>query len=987
MRHPRLLALFAFLLFTFAIVSVGGAAGTRPPIEWNPAKVEYSIGNGAGPSEDLVVTVTSWEDLSDVDLWVVPELANFVTVTPDHFTTMTAGTPYPVRLRFSVAPGAIPQVYSGTIHLRVGTATIPLPLPVSVDVDYGDLVIPPTTKVLTQAASATLITIETTPEGRALTFSDVSPEITGLAPGDVLVLNTCTAAPMGFLGRVIGVETTADGVVVLTGPATLEDAISEGTVLLDRDLGPDDVAARAPGQTGGLVPQRREIESLQPELMAEPQMLTFYVDDLVLYDADGDPETTADQLMADGSIGVGVGFDFSLGISGGQVRHFRTVVQAREEVELTLHLDVPLGEEFQREKLIGEPTYYSSIVVWAGFVPLVFVPQLRNHVEFEGSASAGIETKIIQDATLTLGVQYDDGSWSPVSDFTPNLDWEEPQFTLGCEVKGSIGPQFNLLLYGVVGPYVEVDGYAQLNVDLLPALAWELYGGVEASAGARVDVLGRTLVEEEFPTLVGFRTLLAHWEQPNLGTVAGQVTDAVTHQPLAGVAVEVRRGDGTLAATASTNAGGAYSVSVAAGEYRADFSKSGYLAAHYFGVDVVADQTTYLETVLQIDTAHSGPGIVAGHIYNALSGAGVAGVGIDLRAGINTTTGAIVTSTTTGIAGAYRIQDLAAGNYTAEVRGGGYLTTHFGVICIGGQETAHQDATITPILPPGQTRIVLTWGAWPYDLDSHTTGPLPDGGRFHMYYPYAQANGGSPWPGYVQLDLDDVTSYGPETTTLLQQLPGVYRFMVHDYTNRYSGSSTALSSSGALVRVYREEGLVHSFPVPTGQGGTLWTVFEMDGNTITPVNSFSYTSNPGGINLLASDEPFDWSALPAKEGLGGGQGPGGSGRDAGAEGAASGVDEATPVAFALHPVAPNPVSGPVTIRFDLPTATTLCLEVHDAQGRVVRRLTSGEQAPAGRRAVIWDGRGERGEALQPGVYFVRFQAGGYQATRRAVVMR
>jgi hypothetical protein len=333
------------------------------------------------------------------------------------------------------------------------------------------------------------------------------------------------------------------------------------------------------------------------------------------------------------------------------------------------------------------------------------------------------------------------------------------------------------------------------------------------------------------------------------------------------------------------------------------------------------------------------------------------------------------------------MEGLQAGNYTVELRGSGYLTTHFGVVCVGDLETPDQDATITPILPPGQTRIVLTWGAAPPDLDSHTSGPLPDGSRFHMYYPYAEANSGSPWPIYVTLDLDDVSSYGPETTTILQQIPGVYRFLVHDYVNRFSTNSTALSGSGAVVRVYREQGLVASFPVPTGQGGTLWTVFEMDGDQIVPKNELGYASNPGGILAAGPEDQFDWSNLPLKEQMQSAPDAVQANRRRPVSAVATGASEDLPLAFSLHPLAPNPVASWNTIQFDLPVAAQVHLELYDVQGRRIRTLAGYEQKPAGRHVVSWDGRSDRGEALQPGIYFVRLEAGDYRAVRRAIVAR
>ena len=247
-----------------------------------------------------------------------------------------------------------------------------------------------------------------------------------------------------------------------------------------------------------------------------------------------------------------------------------------------------------------------------------------------------------------------------------------------------------------------------------------------------------------------------------------------------------------------------------------------------------------------MDTEHAGPGNVSGFVVNAISGAGVPGLTVSLRPGLNTLSGNIVATTTTASNGAYAFSNLAAGNYTAEASGTGFTKTYFPVLCIGGTSTSNQNGVITPIIPSGQTRIVLTWGATPSDLDSHFTGPLADGSRFHMFYPFADTSG-SPWPNIVRLDLDDVSSFGPETTTLLQQIDGVYRFSVHDFTNRNSLTSSGLSNSQAQVRVFRGADLVATFNVPLGQPATLWTVFEMNGSTIVPVNNMSFQSNPESI--------------------------------------------------------------------------------------------------------------------------------------------
>jgi hypothetical protein len=116
-----------------------------------------------------------------------------------------------------------------------------------------------------------------------------------------------------------------------------------------------------------------------------------------------------------------------------------------------------------------------------------------------------------------------------------------------------------------------------------------------------------------------------------------------------------------------------------------------------------------------------------------------------------------------------------------------------------------------------------------------------------------------PDPGFVNLDLDDITSYGPETITIEQVIPGTYRYLVHDYTNKGSTSSSALSNSGANVKVYDQTGLIGTYNVPPNQGGTVWAVFELDGSTgvITNLNDMYYESNPSYVNTLSGFQ-LEW---------------------------------------------------------------------------------------------------------------------------------
>ncbi|MFA5845031.1 MAG: carboxypeptidase regulatory-like domain-containing protein [Coriobacteriia bacterium] len=328
--------------------------------------------------------------------------------------------------------------------------------------------------------------------------------------------------------------------------------------------------------------------------------------------------------------------------------------------------------------------------------------------------------------------------------------------------------------------------------------------------------------------------------------VSGVVKGATSNAGISGATVGVYTSGGTLVASGLTDASGGYNIPVVAGNaYEVRFSANGYLGVTYHGANIASGRVTYLETAYLVTTSESGSGAASGAVRNALNAQGVAGLSVALRSGMNDRTGSLLGySATTGAGGAYSFASLPGGVYTAQVSGTGYVTTYFTVISVGGTTRANQDAVISPVFTgaAGQVRIVLTWGASPYDLDSHLSY-YPAGSSTRTYHVYFST------PRYpstgtttAALDHDDTSAFGPETTTIYQMSStGTYRFSVYNYSA--GGSGTSLSPSGAIVRVYDSTGIRATFGVPGGRTGGLWTVFTMSNGVITPVNTVAnYTS-------------------------------------------------------------------------------------------------------------------------------------------------
>jgi hypothetical protein len=78
--------------------------------------------------------------------------------------------------------------------------------------------------------------------------------------------------------------------------------------------------------------------------------------------------------------------------------------------------------------------------------------------------------------------------------------------------------------------------------------------------------------------------------------------------------------------------------------------------------------------------------------------------------------------------------------------------------------------------------------------------------------------------------------------------------------------------------------------------------------------------------------------------------------------------------LAMLPPAPNPSRETTALRFSLPSASRVWVDIHDVTGRRVVSLARGDRLPAGLHALVWDGRDVAGRTVSAGVYFTRLRA-------------
>ena len=330
------------------------------------------------------------------------------------------------------------------------------------------------------------------------------------------------------------------------------------------------------------------------------------------------------------------------------------------------------------------------------------------------------------------------------------------------------------------------------------------------------------------------------------GTLSGRVCNAADRvTPISEAQIDIYRNDAKLK-TIYTDSSGNYSIELPTGEYRVVTSASGYVSFTAYA-DINNNRTTYMETFLMIEGTEDQYGTATGIITNALTGSSIADVHMEVRKGWNNTSGEIVAGTVTDSEGRYTLS-MPIGNYTLTAMKTGYISNTLNVIVQNGSEYS-QDGTLTPVIAGDSFRAVLTWGENPSDLDSHVEGILSNNSYFHVYYSNKSAYDGD--VEVCNLDVDDTTSYGPETTTINPTTEHPYYYYVY----RYAGSGT-VAASNAQVKIYQGDNLITTLNVPVDQGsGDYWNVFAIVNgrivikNTITSSKDVTYMSNSDEVSI------------------------------------------------------------------------------------------------------------------------------------------
>lgn len=298
----------------------------------------------------------------------------------------------------------------------------------------------------------------------------------------------------------------------------------------------------------------------------------------------------------------------------------------------------------------------------------------------------GANVSILQGTTAITSLQTDNnGSWTVPNlapgSYTIVITANAYQSTItGAQVQADVNTAVTTFLTFQPG---SVSGQVTSNLVPLSGATIEVLQGVTVIGTALSDGIGNYTINSLAPGSYTIRASKTNFNivvqgvaitanqqssadfslNPNPGSIAGNVTDIITSQTIAGVSIMVTKG-GALVASTATDSNGHYRIdNLAPGSYTITTSSTLYQSISQ-GVSVSSNQTTSVDFALQ-----NQPGSIAGQVIDQATGLTLSGVTITALNG-TTVAGTVVTDSN----GNFVLTGLAPGSYTVRTTLNNYQT-------------------------------------------------------------------------------------------------------------------------------------------------------------------------------------------------------------------------------------------------------------------------------------------------------------------------
>jgi len=319
------------------------------------------------------------------------------------------------------------------------------------------------------------------PDGNTFTFNNTSTT-DDIEEGDILVSGITDLIPSGFLKKVTNVQDNGTTITVSTENAALDEALQQGDLDASYTFEPSNIMSSFHVDGVELISNSRE------DLFS----LTI---NMIFYDADGNTNTTDDQITMVGTLEFTAEMLMNLSVSNWQLNQFDIQLVNTFERDLTFNNTIEYN--FQDEVTIAAynfPVIYFSI----GIFPVTIQPTIEVSAYVDASLQAGVSFGVTATETMSTGAQYLNGNWSPISTYSKTLEYNGPTGYGSIEAQAGLKPQLQTLLYGIAGPYIVLDAYGKFDCELEVSfddllISEEILFGLNLDAGLLMEVMSHTV--------------------------------------------------------------------------------------------------------------------------------------------------------------------------------------------------------------------------------------------------------------------------------------------------------------------------------------------------------------------------------------------------------------------------------------------------------------------------------------------------------------
>jgi alpha-tubulin suppressor-like RCC1 family protein len=183
-----------------------------------------------------------------------------------------------------------------------------------------------------------------------------------------------------------------------------------------------------------------------------------------------------------GSVGINVTPMLKVAFSFLSVRS--AVFQLTGTATASVGIDAKAGAKCTMPKPVALVSDY-PIATFEGQVgPFPVVVELRGSLDLNGTANASVDAsdKITATATVTGGVRYTNGGFSPIAGSSFKVANTGPIVNGTADATATLSPQIEALLYGVAGPALTLNAGIHLHADTTASHCWTLDAPISAQA-------------------------------------------------------------------------------------------------------------------------------------------------------------------------------------------------------------------------------------------------------------------------------------------------------------------------------------------------------------------------------------------------------------------------------------------------------------------------------------------------------------------------